>query len=146
MVLRPISNCLRYLYKDIFLEVHDEKKNKVKGHIYQDKLVTGSIYVIKYGFSRKSQKSGFLSSQTHAQACRYPAYDIRTTSFLNTPRMTKVCLGFHERVTCVLWCQCRSQSNVLLMQNQHREDQCMIIVHMFAWPEVTYDIVFYDFV
>ena len=44
-------------------------KNKVKGHIYQDIPLTGSIYVIKYRFSRKSRKSGFLPSQTHAQAC-----------------------------------------------------------------------------
>ena len=35
-------------------------KNQVKGHIYLDKLVTGSIYVIEYRFPRKSPKSGFL--------------------------------------------------------------------------------------
>ena len=44
-------------------------KSKVKGHIYSDKFVTGSIYVIKYWFSRQSQKSGFPSSWVHLQAC-----------------------------------------------------------------------------
>ena len=44
-------------------------KSKVKGHIYLDKFVMGSIYVIKYRFSRKSRKSGFLSSWVHLRAC-----------------------------------------------------------------------------
>ena len=44
-------------------------KNKNKGHIYLDKLVTGSIYVINYRFSSKAWKSGFLSSWPHLKAC-----------------------------------------------------------------------------
>ena len=34
-------------------------------------MVTGSIYVIKYRCSRKSRKSGFLSSWVHLQAGLY---------------------------------------------------------------------------
>ena len=41
----------------MFLEAPD--KNTIKGHIYLDNLVTGSVYVIKYRFSRKSLKLGF---------------------------------------------------------------------------------------
>ena len=54
MVLRTIS-----LLFDTFIKTFSWKsltKNKVKGHIYQDKLVMGSIYVIRYRFSRKSRK------------------------------------------------------------------------------------------
>ena len=46
MVLRTII-----LFVDTFIKMCSWKsltKNKVKGHIYLDKLATGPIYVIKY--------------------------------------------------------------------------------------------------
>ena len=66
MVLRTIS-----LFVDAFIKTFPWKsltKNKVKGHIYLDKFVMGSIYVMKYRFPRKSRKSGFLSSWAHLKA------------------------------------------------------------------------------
>ena len=54
MVLHTMSLCF-----DTFMKVFSWKsltKHKVKGHIYLDKLVTGSIYVRKYRIYRESPK------------------------------------------------------------------------------------------
>ena len=67
MVRSTISSLCMTFIKTISWKSLTE--NTVKGHIYLDKLVTGSIYVIKYIFSRKSRKFGFLSSWVHLRAC-----------------------------------------------------------------------------
>ena len=56
-----------YLYLYLYLSIYLSLSLYI--YIYIWKMVTGSIYVIQYRYSRKSSTSGFLSSWVHLRAC-----------------------------------------------------------------------------